>query len=320
MSETERVTDADLRVHHCLETVDLVPGDPDTTAFKRKARLHQALWRESKGLPMGSQPMRPKPGQPSRPLGSRIALEVARRTESNFLDERVRRAVRERLTDPQPHETLDEDRLYCDLLSSMPMCFNLFASLQGDLMAADRAIHVWWPDVPGRVVEVRFEWSPGRAIPGEYLENRSAFDVAFLLDLPGGGRGVLGVETKYHEHCRREKAPNDSRLSRYRKVAEASGAFLPGAVNAIVGTDLQQIWLDHLLALSMPQHPSGEWVWTGFALVHPASNPSYARAVRRYCPFLRSESTMRVNTIESLLSTDALPVDLAVAFKERYLW
>jgi hypothetical protein len=29
---------------------------------------------------------------------------------------------------------------------------------------------------------------------------------------------------------------------------------------------------------------------------------------------------MRVNTIESLLSTDALPVDLAVAFKERYLW
>ena len=202
MSEVETVTDADLRAHCCLEAVDLVPGDAETTAFKRRARLHQALWRESRGLPIGSQPMRPKPGQSSRPLGSRIAVD----------------AVRERLADPQRRETLDEDRLYCDLLSSMPMCFNLFGALQADLASADRAVHAWWPDVPGRVGAVRFEWSPGRALPGEYLENRSAFDVAFVLELSGGGRGVLGVETKYHEHCRREKAPGDGRLGRYRKV------------------------------------------------------------------------------------------------------
>lgn len=319
MNETDTVTDAELREHCCLESVDHVPGDPETTAFKRRARLHQALWREGKGLPIGSQPMRPNPGQPSRPLGSRIELEAARQTGANFLGEDARRAVRERLADPQPHETLDEDRLYCDLLSSMPMCFNLFGPLQADLDAANRAVHAWWPDVPGRVSAVRFEWSPGRAIAGEYLENRSAFDVAFMLELPDGGRGVLGVETKYHEDCRKEKPPGDGRLRRYRTVSEASKAFLPGATDDIVGTDLQQVWLDHLLALSMPLHPSGGWAWAAFVLVHPERNPSYARATHRYRSFLRDAGTIRVSTIESLLAEHVLPKAVEAAFVGRYL-
>ena len=53
---TEPVTEQLLRNHHCWENVDRVSGDPETTKFKRTARLLQALWRESKGLPIGSQP------------------------------------------------------------------------------------------------------------------------------------------------------------------------------------------------------------------------------------------------------------------------
>ena len=107
----------------------------------------------------------------------------------------------------------DEDRLICDLLSSMPMCFNLFGELACDLELADRAVHKWWPDVPGRVRDVRFEWSPGRGLPGEYLENRSAFDVVFELDLGGEKCGVLGVETKYHEHCKKPARTNYRNLT-----------------------------------------------------------------------------------------------------------
>lgn len=320
MVAIEPVSDDELRSHHCLEAVDRVSGDPDTNAFKRRARLHQALWREARGLEIGTQPMRPSPGRPSRPLGSRIALGVAKRTGANFLSDAARRAVADRLVDPQPHQTLDEDRLYCDLLSSMPMCFNLFAQLQVDINLANRAVRAWWPDTPGTVTAVLFEWSPGRRLEGEYLENRSAFDAAFIFDVGDGKAGVLGVETKYHEDCKREKRPSDERLARYSEVTASSGIMAPESVAAIIGTDLQQIWLDHLLVASMLLHGSQKWAWAGFALVHPAGNPSYARATLKYRSHLADPESVHVNTIESLIEADVLPEAAATAFEERYLW
>ena len=265
--------------------------------------------------------MRPKQGQDSRPLGSRIDLALAREKNSNFLTIEAQQAVEDRLNKPQQHQTLNADRLYADLLSSMPMCFNLFAPLQYDLALANRAVHAWWPHVPGTVIDVRFEWSPGRRKTGRFLENASAFDVAFELDLGRGQRGLLGVETKYHEDCRREGKPaSDDRITRYKLVSERSGAFLPGAVDDIVGTELQQIWLDHLLALSMTQDEFEPWHWTGFALVHPAKNPSYARAVERYRKFLRQPDDLTLSSLESLLNANVLPAEMSEAFTQRYLW
>lgn len=320
ISKDEQVTDEVLSAHYCLEKVDKVPGDPETTEFKRRARLHQGLWREAKGLEIGSQPIRPKPGQPSRLLGSRIAWDVAWETGANFLNKATRGAVKDRIANRQPHQTLNKDRLYCDLLSSMPMCFNLFGELQADINLADSAVHRWWPDVPGRVTAVLFEWSPGRRLKGQYLENRSAFDVAFILELDNGAQGVLGVETKYHEHCKKEKHPPDERYARYREVSAVTGIIAIDAIDKVAGTELQQIWLDHLLAASMTIHSSNCWNWAGFVLVHPAGNQSYGRAAKRYMDCLNKRDSVYVSTLESLLAADALPRKSARAFQERYLW
>ena len=314
-----RVTDDELKSHHCLEKTDRVPGDPETTDFRRWARLHQSIWREARDFPIGSQPMRPKPDNSSRKLGSRVVVDYAPDPRANFLTNAAFESAQSRVRDPEPLQMLDEDRLFYDLLSSMPMCFNLFGELAVDLALADRAVHKWWPDVPGRVVAVRFEWSPGRGQRGRYLENRSAFDVAFELDLGGGRRGVLGIETKYHENCKKEAQPSDDRRERYVKIATDSGVLSEESMEKILGTDLQQICLDHLLAESMPLDPSGEWSWAGFALVHPAGNPSFARATKRYADLLEPGAAIRVNTIESLLEADVLPANVADAFKERYL-
>jgi hypothetical protein len=323
--------DTELRAHKCYEQVDRLRDDPETTRFKQMARLHQALWRESKDYPIGMQPMRPeskaKPRLKAKPkaevkprkLGSRMDVDFALESGTNFLNEDIRRAVRDRLAHTQTHQTLYEDRLFADLLSSMPMCFNLFGVLQADLALADRAVHTWWPDVPGRVCAVHFEWSPGRRLEGEYLENRSAFDVAFELELPGNKRGVLGVETKYHEDCKAEKVPSDERRKRYLNVARESAVFKESAFEAIMGTNLQQIWLDHLLALSMTQHPSKKWSWASFVLAHPARNPSYARACTNYMTHLNDTTSIRVSTLESLISAGVLPPAISSAFTDRYL-
>ncbi|MEZ4387217.1 MAG: hypothetical protein R3D98_06500 [Candidatus Krumholzibacteriia bacterium] len=320
MTTAEALSAEVLSSHYCLETVDRVARQPAVAAFKRRARLQQALWREERGIPIGSQPMRPKEGQKSRPLGSRIDLGYALETGANFLSDSARECARRRVAHPEPHQTLDVDRLYSDLLSSMPMCFNLFGELAADLDLADEAVHAWWPDVPGRVSAVRFEWSPGRRLAGEYLENRSAFDVAFELDLGRGRLGVLGVETKYHEDCRREKPPSDYRRTRYEYVSRSRGVLSRDRIYDILGTDLQQIWLDHLLAESMLLHESKRWTWAGFVLVHPGRNPSYAAATDRYRRLLETGADIRVNTLEELLEADVLPDVMAAEFAKRYLW
>jgi hypothetical protein len=254
-----------------------------------------------------------------------MPLDHATVTGANFLSPAIRRSVERRLGLPEPYETLDSERLWCDLLSSMPLCFNLFGETADDLDYARDALGRCWSELPGDIEEVRFEWSPGRR-NRDFLNNRSAFDAAVLARAVDGSRAVLGIETKYHEHARAETVPvahddpRRDRLNRYREVTERSGVFVAGALDHILGTDLQQLWLDHLLVLAMLQHPSGEWTWGRFVLVAPERNTSFAAAAGRYRKLLVDESTFEYRTIESLLDCGVLPSDVEVAFRERYLW
>lgn len=272
------------------------------------------------GIPIGTQPIRQKPGKHSRLLGSRIELGHALERGANFLCPAAWKAAKDRQSRPEKHQNFYVDRLYADLLSSMPMCFNLFGPLSGDLTLASAAVRTWWPEAQGSVGAVRFEWSPGRRIRGKYLENASAFDVAFELSLNGRRRGIIGVETKYHEHCKVEKVPSDTRLRRYRRVTSESGVFKTDALQALVGTHLQQIWLDHLLALSMVQDRDENWDWSKFILVYPERNPSFRKAAEEYLELLTDRSTFAACTIESILDAGALPPEITEAFRGRYLW
>lgn len=315
-----KLTKQQLEALDCWENVDRVSGDPETTDFKRRARLQQAIWREARSLPKGTEPTRPRPGEAPRPLGSRIEVEYARLTGANFISDQARSAAVARVERPEPHQLLMTDRLYADLLSSMPLCFNLFGPFWADPNLASDLIREWTRGEACAVRTVRFEWSPGRLLPGRFLENRTSFDVAFDVSFPDGAVGTIGVETKYHEHCKREDAPSTQRLQRYREVAARSGAFKPGATEALAGGPLQQIWLDHLLALSLLQDDASQRRWAKFVLVHPAENPSFARAAADYRTYLVDSSTFDVMTLEQLLEVSGLPTQFANAFRERYLW
>jgi len=146
------------------------------------------------------------------------------------------------------------------------------------------------------------------------------FPFLFIMDLGDGRNGVIGIETKYHEHSKAETRPSDERIRRYTEVKNESGIMSREAMGTILETDLQQIWLDHLLAVSMPLHESGRWSWAKFVLVHPQKNPSYARAAERYRALLSRPETFEVRTIESLLDAGVLPETLIEAFRQRYLW
>jgi hypothetical protein len=314
----EVLSKEELEAAHCWEAEDHVPRRPELTDFRRRLRYHQARWREAKGYPIGSQPIAARPdGGPARPVGSRLPLSYARETGANLLTARALDAARARTSVIEPHQSFDHQRLWADLLSSVSMGFNLFGDLAADLGLADRAVHAWWPDVPGTVVDVRFAHSPGRLDPA-WLGNLVDVDVAFVLDLGDGAQGIVGVVTAYHQ-VNKPQPPKPRRLPRYREITEKSGVFGRAAIDAVNGTDLIHIWLAHLLVLSMLQHPGRIWRWGRLVVVHPAGNTDFTEACRRYRALLVDQSTFVSVTIEELVDADVLPARTAAALRKRYI-
>jgi len=289
------------------------------TAFRREARYLQARWRDAHHHPIGTQPIVPKAGgPPARPVGSRLPLDHAQSTGATFLTPAALDAARARTAQIEPHQTFDHQRLWADLLWSQTLAFNLFGDLAADLELADRAVHTWLPDAPGKVGAVRFAHSPGRFDP-TFLNSLRTFSTAFTLDLADGTSGIVAVEALYHERNKAE-TPRPENLGRYAEVAERSGVFAPGAIDLLQRRgDLCVMWLEHLLMLSMVQHVSGRWSWGRLVVVHPAGNCDVADACDRYRALLSDEYTFVATTLEALLDRDALPEPTVALLRERYL-
>ena len=143
---------------------------------------------------------------------------------------------------------------------------------------------------------------------------------------------VVGIETKYHEHLSKEKKPTTDKaeaVSRHAdqtdflvELAEESDVFKPGWHDKVLNTGLRQIWRDHLLALSMRNHPDGWTSHTRYVLLYPRRNVSFTAAAGSYLDLLvDGDTSFQAHTVEDVL-------DAAFAhggttqdnFRRRYLW
>lgn len=265
--------------------------------WQRGLRLLQSLWREEQGLPPGVHPR--GGGGASRPLGSRLRLPDAQEQLSNYLTHTIREVVHAELDRADEEGKLfSAPRIYDDLLSSQPLCFNLFGELKADLRVASAFARHLWPDRVKEVTRLEFEHSPGRG-DDAYLGNRTAFDVYLEHTVPGGGEGFIGVEVKYHERLDTTRADNRGRPT---EVARRSGLFEEKSLEELDRPPLQQLWFDHLLALSMLQQDVGRWAGNGlFVLLHPAANqPCYAVAAKYQQQLHRTDSFQRL-TLEEVI-------------------
>src|SRR4029078_11289498 len=107
-----------------------------------------------------------------------------------FLTPDALAAARRRTETIEPHQTLDHQRTWADLLSSEALSMSLFGDLAAALALADRATRAWWPDRPGTVADVRFEHSPGRFDPA-YLNSLRRLEAGFVLDEQRRREGVV---------------------------------------------------------------------------------------------------------------------------------
>jgi hypothetical protein len=129
-------TDEELQAAHCLATTDGFGSDPEVGAFRRRLRLPGKVAR----APGSSDGERIFNGRSLGKLGSTLPDDFARETGANFISPAVRHAVLDRIQTEQPGESIEQNRLFSNLLSSMPLCFNLFGELWADHNLATNAV------------------------------------------------------------------------------------------------------------------------------------------------------------------------------------
>ena len=273
-----------LRRYHAWER------NTDKNDFQWRARLLQSLWRDEQGLTAGE--------YRGKIRGARLVMPEARDTLTNYLTPAIREVVRKEVEDPirAQGKLYGRPRIYDNLLSSQPLCFNLFGELTLDLELATRALGDMTAGRIDRVVAIDFEYSPGRG-DDRYTGDRSAFDVYVRYETPSSGTGFVGVEVKYHEGL---DDPVADHRSRYDEVAAEMACFVPDQLPKLRERPLQQVWRDHLL-VGAHQHVDG-FEDGFFAFLYPEGNTACSNAVEQYGQCLSDSNSFQGWTLERLVS------------------
>ena len=287
------------------------PGD---TRFRANARLLQALWREQQNLPLTSH--LDKKTKKRRPLGSLISTKNALQG-INFITPAIAQLAKRELVYREEGALYDEARLWANLLSSQPLCFNLFGGLKLNLELATAFFQALFPAQVHEVRELYFEHSPGRDNPA-YTTDKTAFDVLVTGTTPNEALLFIAIEVKYSESMNEPALPI---LPRYDELSERSGLFKDHAHAALRNPPLQQLWREHLLSHAMiEQGPYRQGI---FAMVYPAQNTSCVAAIRKYQQHLITPAPLDfiAVTLEDCLATLSTLGDSATAqaLHARYL-
>lgn len=243
---------------------------PQDTDFSAYARLLQSKWRDKKGFP-------------ELKLGNFIDAEFAKTSKSNFLTENIRNLVMQEVANAKKTGGLiGEPRIWNNLLSSQPLCFNLFGELHFDLDLATKYFQRLFPNRLDTVTAVKFEYSPGRG-DKKYIGDHSAFDV-FVEYTKGDKTGFIGIEVKYAESLKEETKDkaNKNFKEQYATLTNTCGLFKTDSVDFLRQPPLSQIWRDHLLCISTIQDYDEGF----FVFLFPSKNSNCQKGVDDYKHYL----------------------------------
>lgn len=245
--------------------------EPFDTRFRAAARLLQALWREEQKLPIGGYTN--KHGRP-RKLGSRLTAKIGE-AGRNFLTPETAHLVRREVAYREIGAFINEDRLRTNLLSSMPLVFNLFAPLKRDLGLATRVMRQLLPDFAGEITQIVFEHAPSRGNPA-YTGDHTAFDVLCRYRTPDR-TGCIAIEVKYSESM---QEPVPVFHSRYDALIPDSGLYRDPTEPGLRTNPLQQLCREHLLAQTMVDR--GLYDEAVFLVIAPRLNSHAQQAAAAY--------------------------------------
>lgn len=242
------------------------------SAFAACCRLLQSKWRERKGYPKGE-------------YGNFLNGDFAINSKANFLTDNIKQLVADKIISVRKQGgVIREPRIWDNLLSSQPLCFNLFGEQYYDLELATAYFRALFPGKVDKVTAIDFEYSPGRG-DYKYTGDKSAFDV-FVEYTTDNKKGFIGIEVKYSESLREESIKDAERHFRERYVywTENCGLFKPNSISRLKYPPLSQIWRDHLLSIATKQDYDEGF----FVFLYPTKNKQCQAGVDEYQEHLLS--------------------------------
>ena len=255
--------------------------------FTRRMRFHQSWYRDRVlGEPYGTGPARTSTAS----YGNMLAEEPADRG-CNFLTSAIFEVANERLA--EGGGVVEPFRLKRNMLSSQPMCFNLFGELRRDPELATRLVRaLWgkeiealWGSGKARVTDVRLEWAPD---PKEHLDDRTAFDAFIEYEMEGGEKGFIGIETKLTERFSDDFDDREGRYSKWLTAESPWGAVSP---DEVADGKHNQLLRDHLLAWAL-REKSSEYARGSFVVVYHPEDEKCGGVIEDYRKLLRSEAAL----------------------------
>lgn len=241
---------------------------PSDGEFRGRLRFHQSWYRRYiLGLSPG-----PNPQAGGELYGSMLTVSDGERGY-NFLTDEIHRFAEQRLSVGKG--AIEPDRLRRNMLSSQPMCFNLFGPLHADLDLATRLISTL-PGVPDglKVRGVQVECD-GEGLLGDH----TAFDAFVEYELEDGDLGLIAVETKLTEPF----SPKEYPAKRYADwFARDDGWWIPGSETDFPNPQINQLWRDHLLAFAVLRRSAGRYKEAFCAVISHDLDEGCPDAIKAY--------------------------------------
>ena len=296
-----------LRRYHCAE--------PQDTRFRSAARLRQSLWREEHGYACGRY-IHPD-GRTCR-LGSMVSARVGQRGV-NLIDPSLIPLVQREIAYREIGAVIYVDRLWCNLLTSQALVFNLFGPCKQNLGLATAVMRRLVPDLVGEVTEVLFEHSPGRGL-SRYTADHTAFDVLLRCITPQVRSAFVAIEVKFSEAPAGIASPA---RPRYDALSRDAGVFRDPDAPALRYAPIEQLWREQLLVTAMLS--TGAYQEGRLLVIAPQLNTECQTAITRYRNELVSgdpaEARFQAITLEDLVTTIgcAGAHSIAARLTDRYL-
>ena len=258
--------------------------------FKRRMRRHQSWYRDCVlGVPYGTGPW----PRSSTKFGNMLTKKSAD-AGCNFLTPGISDLAKSRIAEGTGK--VDDFRLLRNMLSSQPMCFNLFGELALDHNLATKLARALWGEHIARITDVRIEWAPEPA--AEYLDDRTAFDAFIEYVKVDRKFGFIGIETKLTEPFSKDFNDKGERYSRWMNEDSPWGA---DALNKVPNKKHNQLLRDHLLAWSLlrsnPKYTEG-----CLSVVYHPEDPHCGEVVKGYRAFLRDDKTFSAFSLDEIVS------------------
>jgi hypothetical protein len=230
-----------------------VPNDKNE--FKKRMRYHQGWWRTFVlAEEAGKNPANPE----DEVCNTIINGEISKK---NFLTPNALRAYEDTLQERNENSSgiVNEDRVWNNLLSSQPLCFNLFGDLKYDRQLAADVFRHWIPEL-ATVDEVRFEYAPEE----RYTNDNSAFDVAFFFTTVDNQKGIFGLECKYTDDFSNKVIDKKE----YQHVFEKSKGIFRDKYGQYINLKYNQLFRNQLLGEALKQNKDYDVTICGLVCHH----------------------------------------------------